>query len=94
MSTPIEVTRSKLPGDMAHMMPTQTMDPKEYRQVQRWKQDNVPCDLIGNAIWYTDERQPEPGYIIWRVDKNNKQVIAHIKYIKTEDVLRLPLSHV
>ncbi len=35
MMTPIEVTRSKLPGDMAHMMPAQNMDPKEYRQVQR-----------------------------------------------------------
>ncbi len=32
-----------------------------------------------------DERQPEPGYIIWRADKNDKQVIAHIKYIETED---------
>src|SRR6266436_3416808 len=85
MSTPIEVTRSKLPGDMAHMMPTQTTDPKEYQQVQRRKQDNVPRDLIGNATWYEDERQPEPGYIIWRVDKNNKQVITHIEYIKTED---------
>src|SRR6266446_661109 len=48
-------------------------------------QDNVPCDLIGNATWLTDERQPEPGYIIWRADKNNKQVITHIKYIETED---------
>ncbi len=70
---------------MAHMMPTQTMDPKEYRQVQRRKEDNVPHDLIGNAAWYTDERQPEPGYIIWRADKNNKQVITHIEYIETED---------
>src|SRR6266404_309245 len=85
MSTPIEVTRSKLPGDMAHMMPAQNMDPKEYRQVQRRKKDNVPRDLIGNAVWYEDERQPEPGYIIWRADKNNKQVIAHIEYIEIED---------
>src|SRR6266436_930346 len=85
MSTPIEVTRSKLPSDMAHMMPVQNTDPKEYRQVQRRKKDNVPCDLIRNTVWYEDERQPEPGYIIWRVDKNDKQVIAHIKYIKTED---------
>ncbi len=30
MTTPIEVTRSKLPSDMAHMMPTQNSDPKEY----------------------------------------------------------------
>jgi len=30
MMTPIEVTRSKLPGDMAHMMPAQNTDPKEY----------------------------------------------------------------
>ncbi len=85
MTTPIEVTRSKLPGDMAHMMPAQNTDPKEYRQVQRQKKDNVPCDLIGNAVWYEDDRQPEPGYIIWRADKNNKQVIAHIEYIETED---------
>jgi len=85
MSTPIEVTQSKLPDDMAHMMPAQNMDPKEYRQVQRRKKDNIPCDLIGNAVWYKDEKQPEPGYIIWRVDKNNKQTIAHIKYIETED---------
>ncbi len=35
MTTPIKVTRSKLPGDMAHMMPVQNMDPKEYQQVQR-----------------------------------------------------------
>jgi len=27
----------------------------------------------------------EPGYIIWREDKNRNQVIAHIEYIKTED---------
>jgi len=27
----------------------------------------------------------EPGYVIWREDKNQKQVMAHIKYIKTED---------
>src|SRR6266436_5237549 len=33
MTTPIEVTRSKLPGDMAHMMPAQSSDPKEYQQV-------------------------------------------------------------
>ncbi len=85
MTTPIEMTRSKLLGDMAHMMPTQNTDPKEYQQVQRWKKDNVPRDLIGNAVWYEDERQLEPGYIIWRADKNNKQVIAHIEYIKTED---------
>ncbi len=85
MTTPIEVTRSKLPGNMAHMMPTQNTDPKEYRQVQRQKKDNVPHDLIGNAVWYEDNRQPKPGYIIWRVDKNNKQVIAHIEYIETED---------
>ncbi len=85
MSAPIEVTRSKLPGDMAHMMPAQTMDPKEYRQVQRQKEDNVPCNLIGNAVWYLDERQPEPRYIIWRADKQNKQIITHIKYIETED---------
>ncbi len=32
-----------------------------------------------------DKRQPEPGYIIWRADKNDKQVITHIKYIETED---------
>ncbi len=85
MSTPIKVTWSKLPSDMAHMMPAQTMDPKEYWQVQRWKQDNVPCNLIGNTTWLEDERQPEPRYIIWRADKNNKQVIAHIEYIETED---------
>src|SRR6266436_8755158 len=85
MTTPIEMTRSKLLGDMAHMMPTQNTDPKEYQQVQRWKKDNVPRDLIGNAVWYEDERQPEPGYIIWRADKNNKQVIAHIEYIEMED---------
>src|SRR6266436_10422271 len=85
MSTPIEVMRSKLPGDMAHMMPTQNTDPKEYQQVQRQKQDNVPCNLIRNTVWYTDERQPEPGYIIWRADKENKQIIAHIEYIETED---------
>ncbi len=30
MTTPIEVTRSKLPGDMAHLMPAQSTDPKEY----------------------------------------------------------------
>jgi len=36
-------------------------------------------------VWYEDDRQPEPGYIIWRADKNNKQVIAHIEYIETED---------
>ena len=85
MLTPIEVTWSKLPGNMAHMMPAQNTDPKEYQQVQRWKQDNIPCNLIGNAVWLEDERQPEPRYIIWRADKNNKQVIAHIKYIKMED---------
>ncbi len=85
MLTPIEVTRSKLPGNMAHMMPAQNMDPKEYQQVQRRKKDNVPHDLIGNVVWYNDERQPEPGYIIWRADKNDKQVIAHIEYIETED---------
>ncbi len=59
MLTPIEVTWSKLPGDMAHMMPAQNMDPKKYQQVQRQKQDNVPHDLVGNAIWLADERQPE-----------------------------------
>ena len=85
MTTPIEGTRSKLPGDMAHMMPAQNTDPKEYRQVQRRKKDNVPSDLTGNAAWYEDSRQPEPGYIIWRVDKNGQQVIAHIEYIETED---------
>src|SRR6266404_1594890 len=85
MTTPIETTRSKLPGDMAHMMPAQSTDPKEYRQVQRRKKDNVPCDLIGNAAWYEDARQPEPGYIIWRADKKGQQVIAHIEYIETED---------
>src|SRR6266403_2533147 len=85
MTTPIETTRSKLPGDMAHMMPTQSTDPKEYQQVQRRKKDNVPRDLIGNTVWYKDNRQPEPGYIIWRADKNNKQIIAHIEYIETED---------
>ena len=85
MTTPIKVTRSKLPGDMAHMMPAQNMDPKEYRQVQRRKKDNVPRDLIGNAAWYEDARQPEPGYIIWRADKKGQQVIAHIEYIETED---------
>src|SRR6266403_767034 len=52
MTTPIEVTRSKLPGDMAHMMPAQNTDPKEYRQVQRRKKDNVPSDLTGNAAWF------------------------------------------
>ena len=83
--TPIEVTQSKLPGDMAHMMPAQSSDPKEYRQVQRWKKDNVPRDLVRNVVWYEDNRQPEPGYIIWRADKNNKQIIAHIEYIETED---------
>jgi len=61
------------------------MDPKEYRQVQRRKEDNVPQDLIGNAVWYSDERQLEPGYIIWQADKQNKQIIAHIKYIEMED---------
>ncbi len=85
MTTPIEVTRSKLPGDMAHMMPAQNTDPKEYRQVQRRKKDNVPRDLIGNATWYEDARQPEPGYIIWRADKKGQQVITHIEYIETED---------
>src|SRR6266446_9257538 len=70
---------------MVHMMPAQTMDPKEYRQVQRRKEDNVPQDLIGNAVWYSDERQLEPGYIIWQADKQNKQIIAHIKYIEMED---------
>src|SRR6266478_1490538 len=85
MTTPIEVTRSKLPGDMAHMMPAQNTDPKEYRQVQRRKKDNVPRDLIGNAAWYEDARQPEPGYISWRADKKGQQVIAHIEYIETED---------
>src|SRR6266436_1129278 len=85
MTTPIEVTRSKLPGNMAHMMPAQNTDPKEYRQVQRRKKDNVPRDLIGNTVWYEDNRQPEPGYIIWRADKNGQQVIAHIEYIETED---------
>ena len=58
MTTPIEVTRSKLPGDMAHMMPTQNSDPKEYWQVQRRKKDNVSSDLLGNATWYEDNRQP------------------------------------
>ncbi len=85
MTTPIEVTRSKLPGNMAHMMPAQSTDPKEYRQVQRRKEDNVPRDLIGNAAWYKDSRQPEPGYIIWRADKKGQQIIAHIEYIETED---------
>jgi len=85
MTTPIEVTRSKLPGYMAHMMPAQSTDPKEYRQVQRRKKDNVPRDLIGNAAWYEDSRQPEPGYTIWRADKQDKQVITHIEYIETED---------
>ncbi len=85
MTTPIEVTRSKLPGDMAHMMPAQSSDPKEYRQVQRRKKDNVSRDLLGNATWYEDNRQPEPGYIIWRVDKKGQQIIAHIEYIETED---------
>ena len=41
--------------------------------------------MVGNATWLADERQPEPRYIIWRADKNNKQVIAHIEYIETED---------
>src|SRR6266478_3858257 len=85
MMTPIKVTRSKLPGDMVHMMPTQNTDPKEYRQVQRRKKDNVPRNLIGNATWYKDNRQPEPRYIIWRADKKGQQIIAHIKYIETED---------
>jgi len=40
---------------------------------------------VGNAVWSTDERQVEPGYVIWREDKNQKQVIVHIEYIKTED---------
>ncbi len=30
MMIPIEVTRSNLLGNMAHMMPAQTKDPKEY----------------------------------------------------------------
>ncbi len=64
MMTPTEVTRSKLPGDMAHMMPVQNVDPKEYQQVQRRKKDNVPHNLLGNAVWYEDSRQLEPGYII------------------------------
>src|SRR6266478_3274536 len=85
MTTPIKVTRSKLPGDMAHMMPTQNSDPKEYQQVQRRKKDNVPRDLIGNVTWYEDNRQLEPGYIIWRADKKGQQIIAHIEYIETED---------
>src|SRR6266403_4521463 len=85
MTTPIKVTRSKLPGNMAHMMPAQNTDPKEYRQVQRRKKDNVPRDLIGNATWYEDPRQPEPGYIIWRADKKGQQIIAHIEYIEMED---------
>ncbi len=85
MTTPIETTRSKLPGDMAHMMPAQSTDPKEYQQVQRRKKDNVPRDLIGNVTWYEDNRQPEPGYIIWRADKKGQQIIAHIEYIETED---------
>ena len=42
-------------------------------------------DLIGNSVWSTDERQPEPGYVIWREDKNQKQVMVHIKYIEMED---------
>ena len=46
MMTPIEVTWSNLPGNMAHMMPAQNQDPKEYWQVQRWKEDNVPKDVI------------------------------------------------
>src|SRR6266403_1938686 len=74
MMTPIEVTRSKLPGDMAHMMPAQNTDPKEYRQVQRRKEDNDPRDLIGNTAWYDDPRQPEPGYIIWRADKKGSKI--------------------
>ncbi len=85
MTTPIEVIRSKLPGDMAHMIPAQSSDPKEYRQVQRRKKDNVSRDLLGNVNWYEDSCQPEPGYIIWRVDKKGQQVIAHIEYIETED---------
>src|SRR6266478_7155418 len=85
MTTPIEVTRSKLPGNMAHMMPAQSTDPKEYRQVQRRKKDNVPRDLIGNVTWYEDNRKPEPEYIIWRADKKGQQIIAHIEYIETED---------
>ncbi len=85
MTTPIKTTRSKLPGDMAHMMPAQSSDPKEYQQVQRRKKDNVSRDLLGNATWYEDSRQPEPGYIIWRADKKGQQVIAHIEYIETED---------
>ncbi len=36
-------------------------------------------------VWYEDNRQPEPGYIIWRADKKGQQVIAHIEYIETED---------
>ncbi len=40
---------------------------------------------MGNAVWSTDERQVEPGYVIWREDKNLKQVMAHIEYIETED---------
>ncbi len=27
----------------------------------------------------------EPRYTIWREDKNQKQVVAHIEYIKMED---------
>ena len=85
MTTPIKVTQSNLPGNMAHMMPAQTKDPKEYQQVQRQKENNIPKDLVGNAVWSTDERQIEPGYTIWREDKNQKQVIAHIEYIEMED---------
>ena len=70
---------------MAHMMPAQTKDPKEYQQVQRRKENNIPRDLVGNAIWSADERQVEPGNIIWREDKSQKQVMAHIEYIKMED---------
>src|SRR6266403_3040882 len=67
------------------MMTPQSSDPKEYQQVQRRKKDNVSRDLLGNATWYEDSRQPEPGYIIWRADKKGQQVIAHIEYIETED---------
>ncbi len=47
---------------MTHMMPAQTTDLKEYQQVQRQKEDNVPHDLIGNAVWLADDRQCHRPY--------------------------------
>src|SRR6266403_2906960 len=74
MMTPIEVTRSKLPGDMAHMMPAQNTDPKEYQQVQRRKEDNVPRDLIGNTIWSAEETG---GTWICYLERRQKPETSH-----------------